>query len=149
MHFMVEPLHQERHPGKPAFDPHQLQLGKALGQRVDDPVGHVDQIVVHERQRVHRDEAIELRERRIVPMRPGVEDQRLARFLDHRVEPHVLIVMHRLVAHGADGEADDLRIVADIRAPCFSHSSGDVERQIGRPMMRGSSGRTFSVSQRQ
>ena len=89
MIFVVEPLHEIRHPGEPALDPHQLQLRKALGQPVDDPVGHVDQAVVHERQRVHGDEAVELREGRIAPVEAGMERERLAGLLDHRIELHV------------------------------------------------------------
>src|SRR5262245_21850210 len=65
---MIEPLHDERYPGKPALYPDQLQFWEALRQAVDDPVGEMDETVVHERQRVHGDEAVELQEGRVAPV---------------------------------------------------------------------------------
>src|SRR5262249_39674513 len=112
--FMIEPLHDERYPGKAAFYPHQLQFWETLRQAIDDPVGEMDQAVVHERQRVHRYEAVELQEGRIAPVETRVERQWLARFLDHGIKLHVLVVMHGFVARAGDREADHALGVAKI-----------------------------------
>ena len=126
---VVEPLHDERHPGEPALDPHQLELREALGQPVDHPVGQVDEAVVHERQGVHGDEAVELQERRVAPVEARVEGQRLARLLDHRIELHVLIVVHGPVAGAGDREADDALGVAEVPDDALARL-GRVEGQV-------------------
>ncbi len=127
---MVEPLHQEWNPRQPLSTHIDLEFRETLRHRVDDPVGHVDQVVVHERQRMHRHEAVELGEGRIIPVRPGVKHQRFAGFLDHRIEPRILIVMHRLVAHRADRESRRRPAYRRIRATMFLARLRRIERQI-------------------
>ena len=114
---------------KPALDPDQLELGEALGQAVEHPIGHVDHVEVRERQRVHADEAVDLREGRIGPGEAGVEAERLAGVLQRGIEPHVGIVPDRLVARRGDGEADHARRVGE-PLDRLDAGIGVVERQI-------------------
>ena len=61
---------------------------------------------------MHRNEPVELAHIAVIlPVGSGVETQRLAAFFDHPVEPHIVIVVHWLVAHRRHHEARDLRMV--------------------------------------
>ena len=106
-----------------------LSFGKPLGDAVDDPVGQVDHVEVAERDRVHRDEAVDLLHQLVAPVEAGVERQRLARRLQRGIEPHVAVVMHRLVAGRDHGEADDARLVGEL-LDHLDAGVGIVERQI-------------------
>ena len=79
--FAVEPLHQERHPGEAALDPDHLQLGEALRQAVEHPVGHVHHVEMHERDRVHADEAVDRAIDGSPQLIAGMERERLAGLL--------------------------------------------------------------------
>ncbi|MGA2128667.1 MAG: hypothetical protein ABSG76_21260, partial [Xanthobacteraceae bacterium] len=83
---IVQALHQERHPGEPAFDPDGVETGKPLRQGIENPVGHVHQAAPHEAQRMHADEAVDGRQRGILPMVAGMEGKRLSGVLDRSVE---------------------------------------------------------------
>ena len=107
--FGIQPLHQERRPGEPALDPDHLQLRKALGDAVDDPVGEMHQIEVHERERVHGNESIALLHRLIAPVEAGMKAERLAGRLDRGIERHIAVVMHRPEPGRGDRKADDAR----------------------------------------
>src|SRR5262249_61076493 len=48
--------------------------------------GHVDHVEVHERERVHANEAVELLKRRIGPAEAGMEAERLACLLQCRLQ---------------------------------------------------------------
>ena len=111
---VVEPLHQAIGPGQPALDPHHLELGEALGQAVDHPIGHVDHVEPHEAERVHRDEAVGQRQRLVVPIVGGMEGDRLAHLLEQRIGLDVGVVVHRLVARRRHHEADHALLVAEI-----------------------------------
>jgi hypothetical protein len=128
----IEPLHQVGQPGEPAFDPNHLQLGEAFGQAVDYPVRHVHQVAVHERQGVHRQEPVELGHRAVLPVEPGMEGERQAALLEHRIEAHVAIVVHRPVARRGHGEADDAGLVGELLDEGGARL-GRVERQVQKP----------------
>ena len=126
---VVEPLHQAIGPGEPALDPHHLELGKALGQPVDHPVGHVDHVEPHEAERMHRDETVGQRQRLVVPVVGGMEGDRLAHLLEQRIGLHVGVVVHRLVARRGHHESDHALLVAEILHGLVG-GFGIVERQI-------------------
>ena len=113
----------------PDLDPDDIELGEALRNAVEHPVGHVDHVEVRERQRMHADEAVDLRERRVGPGEPGVEAERHAGVLQRRIEPHVGIVPDRLVTRRRDGEADDARLAGEF-LDALHAGVGIVERQI-------------------
>ena len=127
--FVVEALHHERHPGEPALEPHHLQLGKALGQAVDDPVGEMDHVVPDEAERMHRDEAVEHALGLVVPVIGAVECDRQAHLLQQRIGLHVLVGVHRTVPGRRDQEADHALLLAELLDELVARL-GVVERQI-------------------
>src|SRR4249920_2994111 len=50
--FGIEPLHDEWNPSEAALDPDHLELGEALGNAVEHPIGHVNHVEMRERQGV-------------------------------------------------------------------------------------------------
>ena len=110
-----------------------LSLGKRSGRPLMTQLVRWMSDVVHERKRVHGYEAVELQERRVAPVEAGVEGQRLARLLDHRIELHVLIVMDGPVAGAGDREADDALGVAEVPDDVLARF-GRVEGKVEQPL---------------
>src|SRR5205814_6468405 len=111
---IIESLHQERDPREPALDPDGFELRETLGNSVQDPVRHVHQIAPHEAERMHAEEAVYGRERRVLPVITGVKRERLAEVLDRSIEPHIGVVVDRLVVGAGDAEYDYAPLVAEL-----------------------------------
>ena len=127
--FGIEPLHQERHPGEPAFDPQHFEFRETLRQAVDDPVRQMDEVVIDERDRVHRDEAIALLHRLVAPVEAGMKGERLAGRLDRGIERHIAVVIDGAEARRGDRKADHARIIG-IHLDRLHAGLGVIERQI-------------------
>ena len=91
-----------------------LSLGKRSGSAVQHPVGHVHHVVPDEAERMDRDELVHQRHGVFVPVVAGVERERQAGFLDQRVGLHVVVVVHRVVAHRRDHEADHALLAGEL-----------------------------------
>ena len=112
---MVETLHEKGNTGQAGLDPDHLELRKALGHPVHDPVGHVDEVVDDEAEGVHPGERVErLHPAVAAPGVAGVEAQRQAAFLKLPVQRHIGVLMHGAVARGSHHEADDARQIAEV-----------------------------------
>ena len=79
----------------PGNDVHEQGRRRTRGTR---PV----EAVLSEGQRVHRAEAVDLHDRRVLPVIPGMESERQAALLERPIDLHVAVVVDRLVAHRGD-----------------------------------------------
>ena len=78
---------------------------------------------------MNRDEAVQHRHAFLGPVDAGMEAERLAGFLDQRVGLHVVVVVHGILAHRRDREADHAGLVDEFLGNVVG-GFGIVERQV-------------------
>src|ERR1700689_3728504 len=71
-----------RHPGEAGFHPDQRQIGEALAEAVDHPIGAVDDVVPGESECMDGDEAVAALEAGVAPIHAGVEGDGEPAFLN-------------------------------------------------------------------
>ena len=113
--------------------PLSIQTTGRLGNRSlspsSHPVGHMDHVAKHERDRMHADEAVDLAGPLVMPGRTRVEAERQAGLLDRRIDLHVLVVVDRLVPDRGDVESHDARLVGEL-LDRLQRCVGVAERQV-------------------